>query len=367
MDPNQVRVVFTEAVDKESAETKGNYSIDKSVTVNGAVLQSGNKTVVLTTSTLTANTTYTLTVNNVKDLWDNIVPANTKKSFTYTDSDPDLVGYWPFDDGTATDVSGSGNNGTVISATSAAGKIGNALSFDGTDDYVNLPTTLMSGIADMTFCAWVKWGGGNNWQYIWGVNDGIKGGDLIMLTPKSGDTGSLVFVIRSDTSGQLQPSGTSKQGSWEHVAVVLEGDQGRIYRDGNLAGSGTVTVNPADLTGVTRVALGHQMYSGNPFFKGEIDEVYLYKRALTSTEIGEVMGAQSINREVNYSREILNDLLPFCNPLNKTGIERLLSYDGSLKLFDLNGKEISGGNILKSGTYILRYNSTVVGKIIFLE
>src|SRR5450759_5412343 len=73
-----------------------------------------------------------------------------------------LVGYWKFDEGTgtnATDSSGMGNNGTLTNGpTWTTGKVGGALSFDGTDDYVNVPDNPsldMSG--NLTIEFWHKW------------------------------------------------------------------------------------------------------------------------------------------------------------------------------------------------------------------
>ena len=66
--------------------------------------------------------------------------ANSTKADTWTDG---LVGYWSFDgqyieEATSTDQSGEGNDGTIVGATPQAGIIGQALSFDGVDDYVNM-------------------------------------------------------------------------------------------------------------------------------------------------------------------------------------------------------------------------------------
>lgn len=83
-DPNQVVVQFSEYVDQTSARTTGNYSISDAITVSGASLGSDGRTVTLTTSAL-AEKTYTLTVNNVKDLKGNTIAANSQKTFTYVE------------------------------------------------------------------------------------------------------------------------------------------------------------------------------------------------------------------------------------------------------------------------------------------
>jgi hypothetical protein len=68
-------------------------------------------------------------------------------------ADADLVGYWQFDDGAgniATDKSGNGNNGTLIGGpTWIAGTVGGgALSFDGTDDMVEIPDAASLDLPD---------------------------------------------------------------------------------------------------------------------------------------------------------------------------------------------------------------------------
>jgi len=75
--------------------------------------------------------------------------------------DPSLVGLWHFDEGsgtTATDSSESGNTGTLINGPVwTTGKVGGALSFDGTDDYVSVPDSDSLDITNqLTIDLWVK-------------------------------------------------------------------------------------------------------------------------------------------------------------------------------------------------------------------
>jgi hypothetical protein len=84
INPTTVEVLFSEPVAGVSAQTEGNYLINKGIVVNNATLLADTRAVTLTTSTHTAGETYTLTVRNVAD---RATPANIMaqaQTFTYT-------------------------------------------------------------------------------------------------------------------------------------------------------------------------------------------------------------------------------------------------------------------------------------------
>jgi len=86
-DGRMVRIVFSEPVEQGSAQAAANYSIDNGVLIASAVLGNDQKTVLLTTSPLAKNVTYTLTVNNVRDRASspNSIAPNTRAGFAYRD------------------------------------------------------------------------------------------------------------------------------------------------------------------------------------------------------------------------------------------------------------------------------------------
>lgn len=81
---NQFEILFSEDVTTTSAENTANYSLDNGATITAALLAADNRTVTISTSILTSGTTYTVTVNNIKDTTvpPNTIAPNSQDTFT---------------------------------------------------------------------------------------------------------------------------------------------------------------------------------------------------------------------------------------------------------------------------------------------
>jgi hypothetical protein len=140
-DSTKVTVIFNELVDSVTGRPAANYTINKGINVVSVAMSGNGPSLVLTTSAMTPDTVYTLTVNTVKDLSNNVITPNTNKQFTFVHFDPidGLTGYWPFNTdigNVAIDKSGQSYNGTVVGATWAPGKVGQGLKFASAADTV---------------------------------------------------------------------------------------------------------------------------------------------------------------------------------------------------------------------------------------
>ncbi len=90
-----ITLVFNEAIDRTRAQTKSNYALNFSGSILSAVLDTDDQTVYLATAPL-SNKTYTLTLNNLMDLYENVIAPNTQTNFSfYKQSD---FAYYPSDD-----------------------------------------------------------------------------------------------------------------------------------------------------------------------------------------------------------------------------------------------------------------------------
>jgi hypothetical protein len=192
-----------------------------------------------------------------------------------------LAGHWALDDD-ATDSSGNGNDGTLNGGATwvAAGKMGGALSLNGTDAYVDCGNGESLNITDaITLSAWVNTNDANNAEHNPFV---AKGDHCYALKHHSGN--SLEFVIYDGAwFGAHFAIDDSFNGEWHHVAGAYDGLNVRLYVDGVLreAIEHAGTIDAATFN----VNIGRNTEYTDRFYNGLVDEVRIYHGALSPTEV----------------------------------------------------------------------------------
>jgi len=216
-----------------------------------------------------------------------------------------LCGYWAFNNptgATVTDLSGNGNTGTLKPTyptncpSRVAGqnpKFGNALSFDGVDDYVDmgLPASL-NNAKIWTRELWIKRL----------VDSGLEEG--ISTTATQFNTGYILKISTSDKFQLFwQEGGSPYRGGnissttpiiaglfapWYHVAVTFDGSRFRVYVNGVLEATSD-DYSTYLVANYYQIQFGRCRFSsGSSYvynFKGFMDEARIYNRALSSMEI----------------------------------------------------------------------------------
>ena len=210
-----------------------------------------------------------------------------------TPVDPGTTGleaHYEFESNTS-DISGNGRHGTAVGApVFVAGKLGQAISLDGIDDYVNIDG--YKGILadaneqhEFTLAAWIKTTA-NGEIITWGSS---PGGQRMTFRV---DT-----VIRVE-HGAGNVRGTSgpdlRDNQWHHVAAVIP--QGSLMMDALMYVDGVdVTPNSTDedpfvLTADVDVRIGMGGPTGGRFLTGSIDDARIYDRVLSPEEITYLAG-----------------------------------------------------------------------------
>lgn len=247
------------------------------------------------------------------------------------------IGQWNFN-GNASDSVGS-YHGTAFGAPAyVAGKIGQAVDLDGTDDYIDLPDG-PGRLRDLTIATWVNWDGGADWQRIFDFGTGTY--QYLFLTPKAGGGGlRLAFKDPIDgKDGEYQVnSATLPIGQWVHLAVVLKDSYMTLYVNGQAVGSAFgIQSSPADFP-ATNNYIGKSQFA-DPLFNGRIDEFRIYGKALAGSEVWSLWG-QSANRAPAFSPAAIT--LPSASALQPYTGQTIAPFasdaDGSVLTFTkLNG------------------------------
>jgi len=205
-------------------------------------------------------------------------------------TDPNLMGWWKFDEGEGTnalDWSGQGNHGEIRGGTEwVDGYDGGALRLKGRDGYVNLPIgAVIASMDSATFATWVNFSNaGGSWQRIFDFGSGT--GTYIFLCPRSGTDGPMRVAIQTGGGGEsLIDSTSTLPTGWHHVAVVIISGNMQIYLDGVMVTSGSTSVVPSDLGQTGSNWLGRSQYASDGYFNGSLDDFRIYNYAMLADEI----------------------------------------------------------------------------------
>lgn len=217
----------------------------------------------------------------------------------------DLVAYWKFDEtvaGTqAADSSGTGYPGTPIGAGGAQNMpqpsttvkaptdFPNAASlyFDGDDDYLDLPDGFADFRTGMTITLWAHPTESKEWARFFDFGNGIASDNIIIARLGNSDN---FYYEAYNGSATIKVDGATPilLNGWRYYTVTVDGvgsatpGRTRIYVNGVLDADEMGNV-PLNLPRVNNY-IGKSNW-GDPYYKGYIDELRIYKRALTAAEV----------------------------------------------------------------------------------
>jgi DNA-binding beta-propeller fold protein YncE len=204
----------------------------------------------------------------------------------------ELVAEYRFEEGSGPSVldsSGNGNTGTIVGATrTASGKFGAALSFNGTDALVIVnDSPSLDLTTGMTLEAWVNPPAATEtWKDVI-----YKGPDDIYFLEGSSVQSGWPAAGGTFSGAPVYGTAVLPPNTWSHLAATYDGTAVVLYVDGAQVGSraqtGTISTSTGPLT------LGGDPLYGQ-YWAGLIDEVRVYNRALSQSEIHEDMAAPGV-------------------------------------------------------------------------
>ncbi len=297
----------TDSLSKALAATNSNVSTLSSK-VDSIMLQ----IVIIQTQISVLNSQLTITNTNITIINTQIVILNqqytillaqlnailAQLSVTPTSLSTGLVAYYPFT-GNANDSSGNGNNGTVFGATLIAdrfGKANSAYSFNGTSNYISTANSnSLSITGDITMVAWVyDFGASNHYHTILNKRINSNWSYDLDYSFYYGPGGSPTEVNKIFSGRRLNTTVVSDYqfsndtisfNQWQCVIVTIQNNITTFYLNGKNAGyniNGNTFTNP-----MVDQAVGLTIGSANPgeWMSGIIDDIRIYNRALTQSEI----------------------------------------------------------------------------------
>jgi PKD repeat protein len=204
-----------------------------------------------------------------------------------------LVAHWSFDDCTAKDVSGNGHDGVINSSSCNSGIKGSSFKFNGVDSYISVSDAIDLRMSDkkMTTSVFIK--------------PSVKSGDMLILRKGvscwipgwglgmhdfSGASASIDGYAwdGNDLSWSISKENSLVADEWYHMVMTADGSIAKIYINGMLISSADINSNiNIDTNSPLFIGAAPEGNCGIPhaFFKGDIDEVRLYNRALSESEI----------------------------------------------------------------------------------
>jgi hypothetical protein len=299
--------------------------------------------------------------------------------------DPSLVGFWTFDDSTAVDSSIYGNDGTLNgNPMIISGMKSSAIYFDGIDDEVFVwDSNSLDTDSSMTISLWIMPDSvspeGAKPMSKW-YSSTQQGDWILSLSSRDSCNGTCVsyyfgfanYSVYGTTNGwfSIGPDNIDYYlilGEWNFIAVTFDTGFVNLYYNGDLIYTDTTVIKYTSLGeyGTDDIHIGryHSGYSGYSF-KGGLDEIRIYNRALSESEVNDIYNQVTAVEENEIGVLPTNYYLTqnYPNPFNPTSTIKFqipeLSFV-SLKVYDVLGNEIETivNEEKPTGSYKVEFNA----------
>ncbi len=238
------------------------------------------------TGALSTDAAVTIVPSPANGMAENII-VNTLGQVT-TRFETGLVGYWPLDEGaglTAYDASGYGDNGTLTNGptwqTGASCKVGDCLKFFSAASPVNVLAPGVSPHTTMTLAAWVY-----PTAYPSERSTIILGLGAYYLSLYTDGSAQCYWYGTSPSGYFSSGAGTVPLNTWSFVVATWDGSYAKLYVNGQLK-STNATTGSGNISTATNIGAENTSRQ----FNGSIDDVRIYNRALSATEIQDLYNA----------------------------------------------------------------------------
>ncbi len=273
-------------------------------------------------------------------------------------------------------------NCTVYGATPSTDRLSRpnrAYYFDGVDDYIQLPNDVWV-YNDLTICGWIKVDSYKNFARFFEFGNGTVAGNNVVYSPTPTGAPSIdAYHVHTDSCGGAIGTFTYAHGPsfplgvWTFVAIVQRGSSAEVWRNGlNVTITSMVVPPPCNIVRKQNY-FGRSNWSGDAYFHGSMDNVRIYNRALTPSEIDTLYKLDDLCTQTSITESVAdrtNRYLSqnFPNPTDgNTEIEYTLpsgNQHASIGIFDITGRKIKSFNLKSNsgvGNIIIQKGELIPG------
>ena len=211
-----------------------------------------------------------------------------------------FVAWWTMDTAdisgsTLYDVSGNNNDGTIYGAVSTPGIINEALSFNGTIDHVDVAHASSIDFADEDFSVsvWFKTLSVATRNYILSKNYGDEGVAWYGINILPDERAIICYVDDGVNNSMVNTTNSYNDGAWHHLVFVRNTTTNKLiaYVDGEWNAENTDISGSIANNGILTIGARADLETGR-FFDGSIDDIRIYKYALTLEEVKTLYGIE---------------------------------------------------------------------------
>ena len=242
---------------------------------------------------------------------DAISTSAVQQSTNLAPNGTNLLGHWSFDDGSGTraeDFSPNGTNaGTLVGSPAwVDGRMNKAISFDGTDDYVDVgSSSSLNTTADYTISMWVYNAAGSDlYPTLLNRAAQVTNNGFFWIYTNGTNEADLNFQYADGTNFITNTfSGALGMNTWQHVIFTFDNTSKslKLYINGNQFSTTRTLTGSLSVDDGTLYLGTYTGTATNYSFQGRLDDVRIYARALTSGEATDLYQS-SAQTKVNVSQ-----------------------------------------------------------------
>lgn len=294
-----------------------------------------------------------------------------------------LVAYYPFN-GNTNDSTSNNNDGTIVgTVTPVANRLNTPNSsyfFDGNNSYIDVPAaTSIQPTSAVSVSAWLNTTDKTYWNFAVckRLNHSVSPGESYLLASTSGNSSTWQWAVSSSsTEYTLVSNELVEENVWKHLVGTFDGDTMRLFLNGQKIGTKVIPHTTLGYSNLSlRLGLGIVINSPpKAAWKGSMDEIRIYDRALTTDEVTYLYNPGLLSTENIAPIHFNIDIYP--NPASDVlfidvDAAKDLLNDAQLKITDISGKELINGfydvkgidiSSLSTGVYFLNipaFNTTL--------